>query len=132
MTLPGPFPPSLEEFVRLFNAHHFWESHEVLERPWRVGRSDFYQGLILYASALVHAQRGNRHGIRAQFAKARRRLERYLPGYLGIDLRALLSRARELEAAGAVPGPHTYPTIRLDPALLRGDEPELRPTATPE
>lgn len=124
------FPAPLVEFVRLFNARRFWDSHEVLELPWRAGRSDFYHGLILYASALVHAQRGNPHGVRAQLAKARRRLESYVPGYLGIDVTALLSCAAELATCPERPGTAAYPTIQLDPALLSGSEAELRPTAT--
>ncbi len=55
---PAPFPTALEAFVELFNQEAFWESHEVLEGPWRETRSDFYHGLILYASAFVHVQRG--------------------------------------------------------------------------
>ncbi|MCH7684351.1 MAG: DUF309 domain-containing protein [Gemmatimonadetes bacterium] len=32
-------------------------------------RSDFYQGLILHASAWVHWERRNAHGVRAQLNK---------------------------------------------------------------
>ena len=32
---PAPFPSALEAFVELFNQEAFWESHEVLEGPWR-------------------------------------------------------------------------------------------------
>ena len=76
-------PQALHRFLELFNAREYWESHEVLEGPWREWGSDFYQGLILYASAFVHAQRGNPRGIRAQLEKAERKLARVpamLPG----------------------------------------------------
>jgi predicted metal-dependent hydrolase len=89
---PPPPPPALREFLALFNRGEYWESHEVLERPWRRNRSDFYKGLILLASALVHAERGNRHGIVAQLRKASPLLERYRPHYLGLDVEAILSR----------------------------------------
>ena len=31
--------------VELFNQEAFWESHEVLEGPWRETGSDFYHGV---------------------------------------------------------------------------------------
>lgn len=129
------FPPPLVRFVELFNRQDFWDSHEALEDAWRELDSDFFQGLILFASAFVHAQRGNRHGIGAQLEKAEERLRPYGSSYLGIDLAALLANAqtcREIvlanpNAAGAdwrrlIP----FPKILLDPSRVRGDEPEAR------
>jgi predicted metal-dependent hydrolase len=119
------FPAPLERFVRLFNAGEHWESHEELEGAWREGRSDFYQGLILFASAFVHATRGNAHGVRAQLAKAEVRLIPYRPAYLGVDVELLLAAAEAARGAlwaGKTPVP---PVLVLDPACLRGTEPEL-------
>src|SRR5690606_41977082 len=81
-----PFPGAYLRFIQLFNAGKYWESHEVLESPWRENRSRFYRGIIIYASAFVHAQRGNPRGVRKQLLKARRYLEAYRPHYLGIDV----------------------------------------------
>lgn len=127
-------PRELEAFVRLFNREEFWASHEELEDAWRRTGSDFYQGLILYASAFVHAVRGNAHGIVAQLEKAEERLARYRPAYLGVDVEALLDHGmrcrriigetRDLTRAEweqRVPFPH----LRLRRDLIRGDEPEL-------
>jgi uncharacterized protein len=128
------FPDALRQFVLLFNRGEFWESHEVLEGPWRESRSDFLQGLILVASAWVHVQRGNPRGIAAQLRKAERRLAPYRPAYLGVDLEGLLAHAeRALQVAlrdpGAPPGAWARlappPQLHLSSALLRGDEPEL-------
>ena len=47
-------PQALHRFLELFNAREYWESHEVLEGPWREGGSDFYQGLILYAREVLN------------------------------------------------------------------------------
>ena len=58
--LPGP----LRQFLELYGASRFWDSHEALEEAWRRSGSDFYQGLILYASAWVHWERRNAHGVR--------------------------------------------------------------------
>ncbi|HET7039626.1 MAG TPA: DUF309 domain-containing protein [Gemmatimonadales bacterium] len=119
------FPAALRRFVASFNAGSFWESHEILEGAWRETGSDFYQGLILFASAFVHVRRSNPHGITAQLAKARDRLAGYRPRYLGVDVDALLAASDAATRAvetGVMP---EAPDLRLDPALVRGDEPEL-------
>jgi len=121
----------LESFVALFNGEDFWESHEILEAPWRVGRSPFYHGLILVASAFVHAQRGNPHGVRVQLAKAMRRLDACRPAYLGVDVDALLQAAsavRDAVDAGREP---VFPRLVLRDDLRRGDEREARPLEPP-
>src|SRR5713226_6261031 len=57
----------LERARDLFNAGEFWEAHEALETVWRSIISDdaapAWQGLIQAAAALLHLQRGNRHGV---------------------------------------------------------------------
>ena len=120
--------------MELFNEEAFWESHDVLEGPWRKNGSDFYHGLILYASAFVHVQRGNPHGIAAQLTKAERFLQEFSPAYLGIDVEALLSHARVCrkvvqENPGAPAGPwseHIHsPKIRLRDDDCSRSEPEL-------
>ncbi len=128
------FPTALERFVDLFNREEFWASHEVLEDDWRRVGSDFYQGLILYASAFVHAVRGNPHGIVAQLDKAEERLAQYSPSYLGVEVKALLEHAarcrRIVGEAGDLPRAEwerriPFPRLRLRRELIRGDEPEL-------
>ena len=134
--LPAPFL----DFVRLFNEGRYWESHEALEDRWRATESDFYQGLIIYASAFVHAGRGNPNGVEAQLEKALRYLESYPDRYHGVDveeLRREASRCRELirrrrRAAQGEPAAgrtSLLPTPRLQPdeEMIRGDEPELSP-----
>lgn len=126
-------PAAWLEFLDTFNRGAFWESHELLEAPWRAGRSPWYHALILLASAHVHGERGNRHGVLAQCAKARPLLERHRPAWLGLDADVLLAHldaCRAIALAGDGPCP-ALPAIRLvpDPALVRGDEPELDATA---
>jgi uncharacterized protein len=127
LTAEVVFPAALRRFVSLFNAGRFWDSHEVLEEPWRANRSDFYQGLILFASAYVHAERGNTHGTTAQMRKVLQRLAPYPSTYLGIDVERIRAEAdRALEAVsrgrGQAIGP---PALDLDPARCSGEEPEL-------
>jgi predicted metal-dependent hydrolase len=128
----GPaFPRALEEFVARFNAGAFWESHEVLEGPWRDGRSPFYHGLILVASAFVHAQRGNRHGVRSQLVKAERRLHGFRPAYLGVDVHGLLRAAAAVRDAVEQGVPAEFPRIELRPEHRHGNEPEAAPLEPP-
>lgn len=130
MNLPKPY----RHFLALFNDEAFWESHEVLEGPWRVNGSRFYQGLIIYASAFVHMQRGNPTGVRKQMAKAEGYLEPYAPHYLGLDIAELLQHGRAcltlLDQHPDWTGERLalqLPRIRLRvyDRLVRGDEPEL-------
>lgn len=134
MVAPERLPDPLKRFVLLFNDEEFWESHEVLEDPWREEGSEFFHGLILYASAFVHARRGNPHGIDAQLRKAEEALEAYRPYYLGINVGHLLSHANRchglvadhegLDSGGwaeLIP----FPKLVLRKEYVRGDEPEL-------
>jgi len=133
-----PFPEPLVRFVDLVNRGEFWESHEVLEDAWRREGSAFYHGLILYASAFVHARRGTPHGIRAQLAKAEEMLAGHPSPYLGLDVDAIREHARrtrrrveessrgreadrEVDWAEVV----ELPALELSPDRIRGDEAEL-------
>lgn len=132
---PGDIHPEYERFLELFNQGAFWDSHEALEGPWRESGSEFFHALILYASAFVHVNRGNRHGIAAQLAKAQPLLEAVRPHYLGLDVDAILQHTTECrhlvienreapEEAWDV----LIPTLRLvfDADKVRGDEAELK------
>ena len=56
----------LEHARELFNSGDFWLAHEALETVWRsIIKEDearVWQGLIQAAAALLHRERGNRHG----------------------------------------------------------------------
>ena len=119
-------PKALGEFLGCFSRGEFWESHEVLEVPWRQNRSGFYKGLILLASALVHVQRGNPRGVVAQCRKAERELAPFRPHYLGLQVEEILSHLRALRQAaeGGEPLPPA-PRLAADLRLIRGDEREL-------
>ena len=138
---PPVWPPALVAFVRLFNERRYWHAHEALEEAWRENKSRFYQGLIIYASAFVHAQRGNPRGVVLQLQKVPRYLQGYPPAYLGLDVEGILRHAGELidavQQAGMPEGEAlgrlvTWPTLQLDAGRRRGDEAELRPPAGSE
>ncbi len=132
-------PAPLARFLELFEDGRHWDSHEALEDAWRRRDSGFYHGLILYASAFVHARRGNRHGVLAQLEKARRALDSYRPVYLGLDVDAILDHARRcrevVEPREAPPegseagwlGLLDEPPTGWSADRVRGDEPELSP-----
>lgn len=110
-SLPADETPSgaLSRFVELFDAGRYWEAHEALEQAWRTTRSDFFHGLIIYASAFVHARRGNPRGVVRQLAKVTRYLAGYTPSHMGIDVAAILRdvevTAARVHAAGMPEGP---------------------------
>lgn len=57
----------LEHARELFNTGEYWLAHEALETVWRSiideGERRVWQGLIQAAAALLHRERGNRHGV---------------------------------------------------------------------
>jgi predicted metal-dependent hydrolase len=91
-----PPPDALSAYLALYRAGEYWESHEVLEGPWRETGDDFTQGLILLASAWVHWQRGNAHGVRAQLAKTLDRLAGSPDRHLGFDVAAIRGCCQEV------------------------------------
>jgi uncharacterized protein len=131
---PDDIDPGYSRFLALFDQGRFWDSHEALEGSWRESRSPFFHALILLASAFVHVQRGNRHGISAQLAKADAILRGYRPCYLGIDVDGLLElthACRQIVAENPDAPPHAWtvlipvPRLEFEPTRLRGDEQEL-------
>jgi hypothetical protein len=64
--------------VALFNTGRYWEAHEALETIWRSVRDGdearALQGLIQAAAALLHRERGNRHGVRVVGGRALQKL----------------------------------------------------------
>lgn len=111
-----------------FNAHEFFEAHEVWEDIWaRTSGTNqlFYKGLIHAAVALHHYGNGNLHGARKVWGSCRQYLAPYGPRRLGLDV------ARFLECMQTCFGPleqpqhaaggrelieDRIPTITLDPA----------------
>jgi hypothetical protein len=102
----------LREGVECFNRREFWEAHDVWERVWLESRGEsklFIQGLIQYAAAYFHIQRGTLVGAVRLFPKAARKLAGIDVTFAGIDRRELAARApkhlklvEELHARGDV------------------------------
>lgn len=81
-------------YCELFNAHRFWDAHEVLEEQWQEDRDPFKQGLILFAAAFVHVQRNNPAGCRKVLRKAIDRLTPFAPRHEGWAVDRILAHAR--------------------------------------
>ncbi len=82
-----------------FNAHEFFEAHEVWEDAWNGTsgrRRIFYQGLIQMAVSLVHYQRQNRLGLVKVYARACDKWAPLPDVYMGLDLRAFEQRMRPI------------------------------------
>ena len=93
--------------VDLYNAGRFWEAHEALEVVWRAASGperSCWQGLILAAAAMLHRERGNRHGLVTQGALAIRKLSGAVPADFPVETaRFVRELTRCVEAGGPVP-----------------------------
>jgi hypothetical protein len=93
--------------LTLFNAHEFFDAHEVWEDVWRAAPMEekkFLQGLIQVAVALHHHSRGNLEGARSLLNRALRNLSRYPDSFAGVNLaaaRAAIAQCQQALNAGA-------------------------------
>jgi predicted metal-dependent hydrolase len=106
--------------VEHFNTQRFWHAHEAWEEPWLVAEGDlrtFLQGLIQLAAAYYHVQRGTFSGGVRLFDAALRRLERFPPGYAGVDREEAVAAAvlhRERIARGDQIATDELPKLRYN------------------
>jgi predicted metal-dependent hydrolase len=93
--------------VALFNQGRYWEAHEALEAVWREAvppERDLWQGLIQAAAAMLHRERGNRHGLLTQGAAAIQKLRRAAPAGFPVETaRFVQELQRCVEEGGPVP-----------------------------
>ncbi len=111
------YPKAYLEGIRLFNAQHFWHSHEQWEACWHATNdpndSLFYKGIIQSAAALVHWQRGNPRGLRRNCEKSRSKLVLIPSPYMGIDLAAFMATMELFVFSFADTAPPPVPRIQL-------------------
>lgn len=92
-----------------FNAHEFYDCHDILENVWfdvRGSSRRFYQGLIHLAVGFYHITvRKNPKGALSQLKKGIEKLSGYLPSFQGVELKNLLMKINscieEIKAKGA-------------------------------
>jgi Domain of unknown function (DUF309) len=87
--------------IQLFNAQRYWECHEVCEQIWRREKNssekDLQQGVILAASALVHAQKGENDVCFGMLSKSLEKLSRWNePNYFGLNVDLLKNHLKSI------------------------------------
>src|SRR5216117_1432282 len=92
-----PYEAEYLQGIEHFNAHDFFEAHEVWEDIWArtSGPSQlFYKGLIHAAVALHHYGNRNFRGAHKVLGSCLKYLTPYSPRYMGLDLEAFLCQMR--------------------------------------
>ena len=106
--------------VLFFNAHDFFEAHEVWEELWMESHGDerkFVQGLIQAAVGLFHFSGGNLGGAVKLFRSSHDYMKPCGPTYMGLDSDAFW-RQMEVCFRPLLSTPTPDRSLRPDPALL--------------
>ena len=121
--MAGGLHPIRERF-RLFNEHHFFEAHEVLEDVWHQEHGEprlFLQGLIQLCAGFHHFQNGNYAGAAQLLKRGSEKMRGYPEVYLGLEVPALLAgvgAAREriegMRTGREPAGPVEFPTLPIE------------------
>jgi hypothetical protein len=122
--------------VLFFNAHDFFEAHEVWEELWMESHGDerkFVQGLIQAAVGLFHFSGGNLGGAVKLYRSSRDYMAPCGSPFMGLDSDAFWRRMEEcfrplLSTANPDrslrPDPALIPVITLEPAPEAWPNPE--------
>ena len=116
--------PYYSGYFACFNRQLYYEAHDVLEELWlgckRDADGNFYKGLIQFAGAYVHLQKGRLRPASNLFNLALGNFAAYPPFHRDLDLAALSLFCREQVAALAASGytrnpwsPEAAPTLAL-------------------
>lgn len=114
----------LRQGIEEFNTQFFFEAHDTWEELWRETTGPdrlFLQGLIQTTVAEYHFGNDNLRGALSQYEKALAKLERYLPGHLGIDTAHLVQQVRaslvivrgRMDGTGNIARIRDHPRIRF-------------------
>lgn len=83
----------MAEGIQLFNQGNFFDCHEVLEKIWMIEgdpQKYFYQGMIMVAMAFYQFEKKVYSGAAELLRLGRKRLAKFTPIYLGVDVEKLL------------------------------------------
>src|SRR5262245_9895932 len=125
------YEPEYLRGIEHFNAHEFFEAHEVWEDIWArtTGRNQlFYKGLIHAAVALHHFGNRNVKGARKVWGSCSQYLTPYGPRHLGLDVAEFLAQLQRCFAPladaacqAAELQENLIPRIELDPPAAELD-----------
>lgn len=111
-------------FFACFNAGLYFEAHDVLEELWlaegKAGSNHaFYKGLIQWAGAFVHLQKGRLRPAVALFDLAATNLRRYPSPHQRLDLAQALEEIRSWRQSIESSGFNENPlTVRTPPRIV--------------
>lgn len=91
----------VKKSIDLFNEQRYWECHETLEQIWRKetepAEKALQQGIILAASALVHAQKNEDDVCFGMIPRALEKLDKWNePSYYSLDTKQLKDVLRRI------------------------------------
>lgn len=95
-------PEVAREGIRLFNAHEFWEAHEVLEQAWIAEKrpvGELYRAILQVGVAYYQIQQGNYRGAIKMFLRAVQWLDPLPDTCQGIDVAQFKRDATAARAA---------------------------------
>ncbi|HLX60854.1 MAG TPA: DUF309 domain-containing protein [Planctomycetota bacterium] len=102
--------------IELFNSGAYWEAHEAWEEIWLDAdgiQSEFLQGLIQCAAALLKYTRNEADPARRLYGTATRRLALCPDSYMGLNVREFQAAMAECFAP-VIGGPYR----EIDPANI--------------
>lgn len=89
------YPPAFLEGLYLYWQGYYWRSHEAWEELWRRSQEperSFLKALIQIDAALIHAERGDWHGVSNLLGRVMRYLQACPDKVLGVSLPSLRSQ----------------------------------------
>lgn len=92
---------------QLFNEQRYWECHEEMEMIWKketdMEEKNIQNGIILAASALVHAQKGEDDVCLGMVQRALGRLDRWKRNeYYGLNVNSLRNYMKDILATRSI------------------------------
>jgi predicted metal-dependent hydrolase len=131
--IPTPGPPgeaalapavqhAIADGVRLFDSGAYWHAHEAWELAWRQERGTdrhYLKGLIQFAAALHHWQRGKHAPAARLLSQAQAHLHSHAgerwPFHTSQVLQQLALAARQLQLGAPAPRAQLHPAHRPGP-----------------
>src|SRR5512136_1702278 len=115
----GTPSPLVMKGIEEFNRGEFFEQHESLEAAWRAEPRpvrELYQGILQVGVACYQIERANLPGALKLFERGLRRLRRFTPECLGIDVSRLIADAEHVRDEAVRLGPERL--AELDRSLF--------------